>query len=106
MFAGPLSPWESFTCTASGVAVEGPYVNIGAVTGRVPGTELVVTDDDPSNYTGTTIRWTPPACPPAQPAGAMPTTGVDLPIAGIVGGATAALLGLLLIVLVRRRRTS
>ncbi|SIN74983.1 hypothetical protein SAMN05443544_0805 [Agromyces cerinus subsp. cerinus] len=91
---------------ASGVAIDGPYVNIGAVIGQVPGTELVVTDDDPSNYTGTTVRSTPPAGPPAQPADAMPTTGVDLPIAGIVGGALAALLGLMLIVLVSRRRTS
>ncbi|MEF3404910.1 DUF7507 domain-containing protein [Agromyces sp. CCNWLW203] len=102
--AGPLAPGESFTCTASGVAIEGAYVNVGAVTGRVPGTELVVTDDDPANYTGTAVAVTPPPRPSSS--GDMPTTGVDLPIDGIIGGATAALLGLLLIVLVRRRRTS
>ena len=42
---------ETMTCTASGIAVEGQYANIGSVSGFSP-TEEEVTDSDPSHYYG------------------------------------------------------
>ena len=59
-----LAPGETFNCTATGFAQEGPYTNIGSVTGTpavedpdtgeltpIPGVDDV-TADDPSNYFG------------------------------------------------------
>ncbi|MDF0513857.1 SdrD B-like domain-containing protein [Agromyces sp. H3Y2-19a] len=110
VFAGPLQPGESFTCAATGIAIEGPYVNIGAVMGQVPGTDLVVTDDDPANYTGTAVPVTPspspspsPSSPPSSPSDDIAATGVA-PMAGAVGGALAIIAGLIVIAVVRRRR--
>jgi len=46
-----LAPGESMTATASGIATEGQYVNIGTVTGTPPEGSNV-TDSDPSHYFG------------------------------------------------------
>ncbi|HEY1106270.1 MAG TPA: hypothetical protein VGE78_08985, partial [Agromyces sp.] len=115
VFEGPLAPGESFECTASGVAISGAYVNTGTASGHVPGTELVVTDADPANYTGTAVvipptespePSDPPAStPPASTAGDLPDTGVA-PLAGIVGGAIAIIVGFVVIVATRRRKAS
>jgi hypothetical protein len=90
---GPLAPGASFTCNALGVAIVGAYVNTGAVTGDVPGTDMVVTDDDPAHYTGT-----------AAPAATLPATGGAIPVMAIAGGAIATLFGLLLVAVTTRRR--
>ncbi|UOQ90608.1 hypothetical protein MUN74_06770 [Agromyces endophyticus] len=113
VFEGPLAPGESFECTAAGVAITGAYVNTGTASGHVPGTELVVTDADPANYTGTAVvipptespePSDPPAStPPASAAGDLPDTGVA-PLAGIVGGAIAIIVGFVVIVATRRRK--
>ncbi|MFJ9314307.1 SdrD B-like domain-containing protein [Pimelobacter simplex] len=59
--AGPLAPGASFTCVATGVAIEGQYANTGAVSGTQPETyeldgtlrdPVVVEDSDPSHYYG------------------------------------------------------
>ena len=59
--AGPLAPDASFTCVATGTAVEGQYANLGTVTGTGSETTDVdgdavagarVTDGDPSHYFG------------------------------------------------------
>ena len=55
--ATTLAPGEAMQCTASGVAVEGQYANIGMaigtpVNGETPLGDPVV-DDDPSHYIGT-----------------------------------------------------
>ncbi|MCP3999122.1 MAG: LamG domain-containing protein, partial [bacterium] len=42
---------EFMTCTASGVAVEGQYANLGSAEGTDPN-DTVVTDEDPSHYLG------------------------------------------------------
>ena len=95
---GPLAPGASFTCNAFGVAAAGAYVNIGSVTGTVPGTQTTVSDVDPSHHTGTP----PAAAPPAPPA--LPATGGLLPAGVIAGGALITLAGLLLVAAARRRR--
>ncbi|MCP3938920.1 MAG: hypothetical protein GY708_26535 [Actinomycetia bacterium] len=46
-----LAVGESMTCTASGVAVEGQYANIGTAVGTDPG-DNEVSDEDPSHYFG------------------------------------------------------
>ena len=46
-----LAPQESMNCTANGIAVEGQYANMGAVTGKSPD-DQTVDDDDPSHYFG------------------------------------------------------
>lgn len=46
-----LMPAERMTCSAAGVAVAGPYANLGTVTGTTPGNGTV-TDADPSHYFG------------------------------------------------------
>jgi hypothetical protein len=48
-----LVPGESMTCTGSGVAVRGQYVNVGTATGTPP-VGPVVTASDPSHYVGQT----------------------------------------------------
>jgi len=45
-----LTPGESMTCTAQGIAQNGPYANVGTVTGRDE-LDRTVRDDDPSHYT-------------------------------------------------------
>jgi hypothetical protein len=52
--AGPLARDESFTCTATGVAAEGPYENTGTVTATNPSRPNApeVTDEDPSHHEG------------------------------------------------------
>ena len=48
-----LAPGESMRCTASGIAADGEYANVGSVTAVDPfGTS--VSDDDPSHYFGAT----------------------------------------------------
>ena len=55
--AGPIAPGATFTCEATGVAVDGSYTNVGSVTGDptdaagnpVPDAGPA-TDADPSNY--------------------------------------------------------
>lgn len=49
--ATTLGAGESFTCTASGVAVSGQYANIGTVTATMPDASTVQ-DSDPSHYFG------------------------------------------------------
>lgn len=49
-----LMPGESMTCTATGTAVEGPYENVGTVSGRLPDRRLAVTTD-PSHYLGVRV---------------------------------------------------
>ena len=49
-----LAPGASMTCTASGIAQPGQYVNIGNVTATLPSTD-VVADSDPSHYYGQTL---------------------------------------------------
>ena len=46
-----LGPGEQGECTASGVAVEGQYVNIGTATGSPPIGDPIG-DSDPSHYFG------------------------------------------------------
>ncbi len=48
-----LAPAASTTCSASGVAVAGAYVNTSTVTAQPSTGGSTVTDSDPSNYTGT-----------------------------------------------------
>ncbi|WP_432821234.1 SdrD B-like domain-containing protein [Trichloromonas sp.] len=45
-----LAVMESMTCTKTGTAMEGPYANIGKVTGQYIGTTVM--DQDPSHYYG------------------------------------------------------
>ncbi|MFC2027224.1 hypothetical protein ACFLU3_00920 [Chloroflexota bacterium] len=47
-----LEPGESMTCTASGVATEGQYANLGTAYGAPPEGPYV-SDSDPSHYLGT-----------------------------------------------------
>lgn len=47
-----LAPGESMTCTATGIAEEGPYVNMGTAQGKVPFNSVHVKDEDPSHYIG------------------------------------------------------
>jgi uncharacterized repeat protein (TIGR01451 family) len=49
--ATTLDAGFSFTCTASGTAVSGQYVNVGTVTATQPDTSVVM-DSDPSHYFG------------------------------------------------------
>jgi len=49
-----LAPGASMTCTASGAVTEGPYENLGTVSGRLPDLRLAVTSD-PSHYLGARI---------------------------------------------------
>jgi len=112
VFAGPLAPGESFECTASGVAIDGPYVNTGTVTGVDP-LQAVVTDADPAHYTGTATVIPPTESPepsdppastsPASPAGDLPDTGVT-PLMGIVGGSIAIIVGFIVVIATRRRK--
>ncbi|WP_308291683.1 DUF7507 domain-containing protein [Microbacterium jejuense] len=92
VFPGPLAPGESFTCDAHGIAVTGAYANVGTVTAKVPGTEMSVTDDDPSHYTGTAVPR------------ALPATGGAVPIVALGAGLLATLFGLALVVVTTRRR--
>jgi hypothetical protein len=48
---GMLAPQESMTCTAEGLAVAGPYANVGTATGMPP-VGPTVTAQDPSHYVG------------------------------------------------------
>jgi hypothetical protein len=51
--ANELAPGESMTCSATGIAVVGPYANIGTVTATPPaGPDISATD--PSHYFGGT----------------------------------------------------
>jgi hypothetical protein len=61
LIAGPLAPAASFTCVATGTAVEGAYENTGTVAAHGPATVdvngdpvpgLQVSDQDLSHYTG------------------------------------------------------
>ncbi|MGN8552124.1 UNVERIFIED_CONTAM: hypothetical protein OHV15_06035 [Microbacterium sp. SLM126] len=61
VIAGPLAAGASFSCVATGRAVEGQYANVGTVTGVGPATTdadgetvagAAVTDEDPSHYFG------------------------------------------------------
>jgi LPXTG-motif cell wall-anchored protein len=100
---GPLQPGDSLTCNAFGSAIAGPYANLGTVTAEVPGLDVVITDEDPSHYTG--FAAGPPTQPaPAAVAGLPVTGGAAIPIASIVGGSVLALVGGLLVVIGRRRR--
>ncbi|MGD8586005.1 MAG: hypothetical protein PVJ75_11690, partial [Chloroflexota bacterium] len=47
-----LGPGEQMTCTATGTAVEGQYMNLGAVIGAPPGGLAVVSDTNSSHYFG------------------------------------------------------
>lgn len=49
--ATTLQVGDSMTCTATSTVVEGPYVNIGTVTGRAPD-QTAVRATDPANYVG------------------------------------------------------
>jgi hypothetical protein len=49
--AGPLAPDDSFTCTATGTAVEGQYANTAMVVADAPD-ETQVDDEDPSHHFG------------------------------------------------------
>jgi LPXTG-motif cell wall-anchored protein len=100
---GPLQPGDSLTCNAFGSAIAGPYANLGTVAAEVPGLDVVITDEDPSHYTG--FAAGPPTQPaPAAVAGLPVTGGAAIPIASIVGGSVLALVGGLLVVIGRRRR--
>ncbi len=50
-----LAPGESMTCTASGLAAAGQYMNVGTATGTPP-TGPDVTATDPAHYLGVTPR--------------------------------------------------
>lgn len=50
-----LAPRESVTCTGSGTVGFGPYANVGTATAQLP-LGGVVSDSDPSHYTGPTLR--------------------------------------------------
>lgn len=129
VFPGPLAPGASFSCTAQGIAIEGAYANIGTVVGEATGLDTTVTDTDPSHYVGTRQDTTPttPSVPtPSTPPPSTPTphptptpngsptsgqSGTGLPDTGapdvtrqLLGGALLTLLGLILVVLGRRRR--
>jgi hypothetical protein len=88
-----LEPGESMTCTASGIAEEGQYANIGTTTGQPQPTGPTVTDSDPSHYIG--VQAPPPTtAPPAPP----PTTTPGLPVTGSTSlplGVIGTVLGLL-----------
>lgn len=47
-----LAPGASMTCTATGTAVEGQYANLGTVVGTPVNSSTIVTDTDPSHYSG------------------------------------------------------
>lgn len=51
--AGPLAPGASFSCVATGTAIDGQYQNMGTVTGLDPA-QFEITDEDPSHYFGAT----------------------------------------------------
>ncbi len=50
-----LAPRESVTCTGSGTVGFGPYANVGTATAQLPMGGLV-SDSDPSHYTGPLLR--------------------------------------------------
>ncbi|MEM7130733.1 MAG: SdrD B-like domain-containing protein [Chloroflexota bacterium] len=50
--AATLAPGESMTCTAEGIAVIGPYRNVGSVQAMPENGCVPVNDTDPSNYFG------------------------------------------------------
>lgn len=47
-----LGPGASMVCTASGIATEGQYANLGSVVGTPVDESGIVTDTDPSHYIG------------------------------------------------------
>jgi LPXTG-motif cell wall-anchored protein/uncharacterized repeat protein (TIGR01451 family) len=92
-----LAVGEVMTCTASGIAVEGQYANIGTVTGVPETSGPNVTDSDPSHYNATPPpppTTTPPPPPPTSvPPPQLPETGSStFPLA--VAGTAIGLLGL------------
>ena len=99
--AGPLQPGDSFSCEADGVAIVGPYVNIGSVSADAPDLETTVTDEDAAHYTGS----------PKTAIGGDGDGDGDLPATGgpalpplIWAGALGVVLGGFLLLLARRRR--
>jgi uncharacterized repeat protein (TIGR01451 family) len=121
-----LAVGETITCTLKGVAIEGPYTNVGTVTGtNVDDPSETVTDDDPANYTGlvdeeptTTTTTTVPTTPTTQPAtppadvdqnvtqrNPLVTTGADVLALVLIGGALLAA-GFLILGARRRRSAS
>jgi hypothetical protein len=122
-----LAVGETVTCTLKGVAIEGPYTNVGTVTGtNVDDPADTVTDDDPANYTGlvdeepttTTTTTTVPTTPTTQPAtppadvdqnvtqrNPLVTTGADVLALVLIGGALLAA-GFLILGARRRRSAS
>jgi uncharacterized repeat protein (TIGR01451 family)/fimbrial isopeptide formation D2 family protein len=118
-----LAVGETITCTLKGVAIEGPYTNVGTVTGtNVDDPSETVTDDDPANYTGlvdeeptttttTTVPTTPTTTtPPADvdqnvtQRNPLVRTGSDVLVLVLIGGALLA--GGFLILGARRRRSA
>jgi hypothetical protein len=99
VFAGPLAPGASFTCSATGIAVAGAYENTGTVVAESPDTVDVngdtvpgvwVRDEDPSHYTGI----------PPQVDGPTDDQTPDTPLPDTGGpGMLVALSGLLLTIL-------
>jgi len=67
-----LAVGESMTCTATGVAQEGQYANVGTTTGQPLPEGPVVTDSDPSHYIG--VQGPPPTSAPPPTAPGPPTT--------------------------------
>ncbi len=47
-----LAPGAGMVCTATGIAIEGQYANLGTVIGTPLNSSTVVTDTDPSHYSG------------------------------------------------------
>ncbi|WP_169583406.1 MULTISPECIES: SdrD B-like domain-containing protein [Microbacterium] len=94
--AGPLAPGASFTCEADGVAIGGPYVNIGSVRADAPDLDTTVTDEDAAHYTGS----------PKTAIGGdgdLPATGGPDPTPLIWAGALGVVLGGILLLATRRR---
>jgi LPXTG-motif cell wall-anchored protein len=93
-----LAVGEVMTCTASGIAVEGQYANIGTVTGVPETSGPNVTDSDPSHYNATPPTTVPPTTVPPPPPTSVPppqlpeTGSSSLPL-GVLG-TTIGLLGL------------
>lgn len=89
----PLPPGATITCTHTGAAVAGDYVNVATVTGRGVVTPLTVADVDPSHYTTLATTTPPPSTPPPSSPPPTPSTTTppppDQPGPAAAGGSDA-----------------
>ena len=123
VIAGPIAVGETFSCTATAVAIEGQYTNIGTASGTPATGGDAVVADDPANVFGLTPvppPTTQPAPPPTTlpeppapsttittpvipPTGVLPDTGGGITIIMSTIAALIALAGLTFFVAGRRR---